>query len=229
LWIAVVVLVLLLGGGGAWGYRAGWFKPPPPDRGDTSLTLEEVQLGVDAERPRLLDCYKQGRPEKDVEPRATLVIASTGGVAKVELAEGMGKGRGCIERTLQTLKYRTHPSPTFEANVLLPSPPDVPQQKQVVADPGSNKPLTQDEIQAVVEQKFASIARCLQKLDAANAPAQLNATLVVQAAGKVSDVTLMPPVDPTVSKCLSGALRSMRFRQGPKGFSVTLPLKIGKS
>ncbi len=224
---------LVLGAGAAALHYTGMLqKLVGGGDGGVDLSQAEVQLAVDAERPRLLECYQRGRAEAGPK-QAKLVIASTGGVARLELLaasseDAWGKGRPCVEKTLTSLRFRSHSAPSFEAVVSLPDAPEPASVSKTPRDPSPKGPLTADEIQGTVEKKFPAVARCLKKLDAQTAPAQLNAKLLVQASGEVTAVDLSPPIEASVGKCLSSTLRSMRFRAGPKGFEVTVPLQIAK-
>ncbi|MEO1174171.1 MAG: serine/threonine-protein kinase, partial [Myxococcota bacterium] len=87
-WFAVLALLLLaLGGIGTWMYYGPDTRSEAAPRGPEKLTAEEIQLGVDAEKGRLLECYLKGnRTFFDLDTlNAKIVVASTGGVAEATL------------------------------------------------------------------------------------------------------------------------------------------------
>jgi serine/threonine-protein kinase len=197
------------------------------------LTPGEVQLAVDGERTRLLECYRLGNRSFRRLPTLTahLVIPSTGGVASVELGvspQKLGRVGPCVKELLARLRFRPHLDPKLETTVHLAPPKEAtpPPPPQPVAPA---QPLTGKEIQTVVQSHSASIARCLNGLaGVANTPSQVNATITVSLAGRVTDVKLSPALPKvSVEVCLRKNLKAMRLRRQPvKDFKAAIPLTI---
>ena len=200
---------------------------------ENRLTTEEVQLAVDGERARFLECYRSGNRAFRRVPAiaATLVIPSTGGVAAVNLeppAETLGKPGPCIEERLVALKFRPHADAKFETEVTLP-PPRAGREAPAPAPAAGAKPLTGPEIQTVVQRYSGAIAKCLNGLaGVANAPKKVHATIVISQSGRVTSVALAPSLPKApVETCLRRSLRRMSFRKHPaRDFKVTIPLTI---
>jgi serine/threonine-protein kinase len=196
------------------------------------LTPDEVQLAVDGERARFLECYRLGNRSFRRLPAlaAHLVIPSTGGVASVELAVSprkLGSVGPCIKDLLARLKFRPHLDPKLETTVHLPPPNTVRPPPPQASTPA--KPLTGKEIQTVVQRHSASIAKCLNGLaGVANAPTKVNATITISLAGRVTDVKLSPTLPrASVEVCLRKNLKAMRLRRQPvKDFKAAIPLTI---
>jgi hypothetical protein len=133
---------------------------------------------------------------------------------------------------IRGLRFRRHNLPRFEAKVALPSPSEVPRVAgpgpSDPADEGSGRKLSGEEIQSVVRRHAASIAKCLQKADAASAPPKVDAIVGIEPTGRVSKVSLSPAIgNADAEDCLARALKAMRFRKHPdRGFQVTIPLMI---
>ncbi|OGQ90246.1 MAG: hypothetical protein A2289_20095 [Deltaproteobacteria bacterium RIFOXYA12_FULL_58_15] len=209
-----------------------------------ALTQEEVQLAVNGERQRFLECYNRGdkRFRKIAELSARLVIPSTGGVAEVGLSPPkaeLGQVGPCVENLLAGLKFRSHGAPVVTTQVSLPAPldsvppPDVkpptpaPTPASMPAAPP--KPLTGNEIQAAVQKKYGAITKCIDDLaDVQSAPNNVSATITIGTNGRVSQVTFAPSVGTdSVEQCLRRTLKSLRLRPQPvDDFKVSIPLKI---
>jgi hypothetical protein len=199
------------------------------------MTDAEVQLAVDGERARLLGCYRHGgrsfRRLPDLS--AQLVIASTGGVARVTLdpaTRRLGRVGSCVEDVLRSQRFRAHPVPTFAATVRLPPPREAPPASPPPSPPTRPKPLTGDEIQATVHGRYDAILHCLQTLKGSTVPSKVDASLTIDVSGRVSQIDFEPALpqdNGSVDKCLRRVLGGMRFRRHPaKGFRVTIPLKL---
>lgn len=210
-----------------------------------AMTSEEVQLAVDAERGRLIDCYTKGAPGlRALEAlSAKLVVASTGGIASVELASDeatLGKAQRCLIDAIQELRLRAHGAASFTTEVTLPSPkrtmpaPNTPahnvQQRDPVPDGGGGgtAPLTAAEVQATVRRTSGAIVTCLRSMQNTKAPPELAAKFTIEPNGKIADVELVPGLgDEKAEACIARALKGMRFRKHPqKDFRVSMPLKF---
>jgi serine/threonine protein kinase len=203
--------------------------------GNRTLTLQEVQMGVDGAENKFLTCYRQGNAgfRKLESLKARLVIPSTGGVAEVEttppLAE-LGKVGPCIESLLRGLEFRSHSASFFEAKIELPTPKKAGAGPVTPApDAGDRSPLTGADIQGEVKKNSGGILKCIAAFKGdANAPPQIIAAVTISTAGVVTDVDFDPPItNDAVGPCLRKAFKAMKFSKKPKSdVSVRIPLKI---
>lgn len=242
-----VGLLLLLGAGGGlawWMGRAGRAPETPP------LSAEEVQLAVTAARNTIAACYASGaEPLRSVESvGASLLIASTGGIAEVALEPSeLGAAGPCIVDALRALQLRAHDAPSFRARVTLPKPGEIlgpeegpPAEDAAGKDRSGPKvttpnrappwPLTPQDIRRGVQERQRGIARCLEKFRATSngsMPAQITTTMVVAGSGKVTGATFEPTPPPDVSACLARQFTRIRYHRQPKdGLKVKFPLTI---
>jgi eukaryotic-like serine/threonine-protein kinase len=88
------------------------------------------------------------------------------------------------------------------------------------------KALAVSEIQATVQRYYEPMSRCLRKLDPASTPGTIAAKLSIGANGRVGEVRTEPALAAAPARCLETALKAIRFRPGPSGFQITIPLNI---
>jgi hypothetical protein len=260
-WIAVTAALALLVGGTVTGTVVGGVGMDAEGGTETTsasdttatqtsraaepLTTQDVQLAVNGERTRFLDCYASGKKwfKKLPAIEATLVVASTGGVAKTNTRPPLNKlgppGR-CIEEILRGLKFPPHPDKMIEAAVDLPAPRDA---RVTVAGSPTRSPtragttgsargagrgggeLTKSQIQSTLQRNLEPISRCLNNLaSVADAPRSYTATVTISTAGRIVQVKIAPAVPvPSVEQCLRKRLRDVRFPSRP---STTIKVKI---
>ncbi len=204
-------------------------KPPTV----APLTQQEIQMALDGEESRFLDCYRQAGPtfRKLESLKAQLTIASTGGVAELSLIPALtefAKLQDCLNDALRKLQFRAHPAPSFTATVNLPAPEKAPATtKPPVVE--NREPLTPADIQKTLQQNSGAILKCLSGLQGqAGAPSVVNATLTISTAGKVTEVGFEPTLsNGAVNQCLYRTFKAFRFSKKPKAdMTVKIPLKI---
>lgn len=120
------------------------------------------------------------------------------------------------------------PSPAAEPSST-PSPAAPPAAVEHRPDPAPRapaKPLGNHEIQATVQRSYGVLGKCLRQLDPQTAPSSIIAKLTVAASGRVDGARLEPAIVSASGRCLLAALKAIRFRPGPSGFEITIPLTI---
>lgn len=199
--------------------------PAPPPK----LTNEDVQLAIDGEKLRLQECYQRQSLTNwtAVDLQSTLVIAGTGGVARVTLSEALAaqaKVAECVEAVVRALQFPAQGGSSWTGPVRLPAPPVV----EEVQASSPSKALTAAEIQAVLRKRSEAIVRCVQGADASTMPPKVDATVTILGSGKVSEVVLSPTLsEARVEQCIRRNLLTLRFRKHPiKDFKVTIPLQF---
>ncbi|MEL6338522.1 MAG: protein kinase [Myxococcota bacterium] len=237
--VLATLSALAIGAGAtAWWYAsqnepAAVSTKPPESAPPPSLSEEEVQLVVSAEREGLLSCYeKQGGPSAKEALGARLVIASTGRVAEVELTgfeswPGTPSGQ-CVTETLRSLELRPHSEPRFDAEVTLPDAP-VREVTSPTRPPRPPKPLTPKEIASAVQKRQVQIAKCwkLFGTEQAGTPKQITMKMTIAQSGRVTEADFTPTPPPNIAACLRKQATTIRFRRQPRsGQKVSVPLTI---
>lgn len=219
---------------------AGASTAAPLDPRMQPLSQAEVDLAVRAARVRLDECYcKAPAALRDLDTvRATLVIASTGGVGNVSLepqGDAWGAAGACVSDALLELLFRPNAQPLTQVQVTLPAPREAKcartsERRNIGSSPSprASGPLSAEEIQAVLQRHSASIVQCMRHVEHSRTPPKISAQLAIATSGRVTDVELTPALPSgRAGECLEKILKSIRFRPQPqKDFKVILPLQF---
>jgi len=194
---------------------------------DTKLGTQPTETLSTADLRSLVDIRtltivkKSAFPFRAVAMTTMALVALAAGGAALWMRQQSRFGH--VEKTDTPPVTNKDPGPSPE-----PNKKGEPRKERPPVGPSRTKgPLTGPEIQGAVQHQSESIARCLQKLDAAKAPPVVNAKMIIETDGSVSEVTFDPAVgDGNVEHCLDRTLKAMHFRHPPAPTPVTIPLKI---
>lgn len=228
------LLMGALAAGVDWEDLSDRLDGPPP-----GLTPLAMQTAVDKRHAKWLACYKEGSPQlrKLTSLDASFWVLKDGSVSQLQFEpepDGWGGATRCLQRSLGKLRFAAHDRGKVQGRVRLPSPRLAsPKARKAAIKPKKEpraKPavLSSEEIQATVQRHASAIARCMQDLKVGEAPDKVDARIVIEAEGRVSQVSFSPSLDAAqVSECLRRSFKAMRFRKhAVEGFEVTIPLKI---
>lgn len=240
---SAVVALLLLSVGAALLGRYGEELRPYLDRlkaeQPPALTQAQVQLAVDGERARVIDCYKVGTSKlsKLDSLAAVLTIPSTGGVARVGFRpkpDKWGTAEICLRGLFRQLRFAPHRDPELEARATLPAPREV---LKRVAGASKHKgrkqpPPKQDERQIVGQtlkryRAPAKMGTCIARHNEATAPPKVMMEVSVLAGGRVKSIGFEPDLpDAGVRRCLKELFSGITFRGVSKQFEFKIPLTL---
>jgi eukaryotic-like serine/threonine-protein kinase len=192
-------------------------------------TQPELQGAVDAKRPELLACYRQGALQlrRLGTLRAHLSVAATGEVSAAEplpAAAAWDKSGACVRDTLLSVRMAPSAQP-WSAEVALPA---VPAGDATAPVRPPQKGASAPDIQAAFRAQERPIRKCLNKItDRQSLPGEVTLRLAVDLDGSVDKVEVTPSLNaPGAEQCLVSTIKAIRFGPVPVRLELKVPLVI---